>query len=232
MSAELPSPVVSAISFVGRSGGAIKSLAGFRKPQHSVPDAANAATNGFLAKICASELAADAERLFQDVRTGLDYKRKDVSLSLASPSATLVTKAFLVELHYAVNEADPARYDVTTTMRELHDVTLARTEAFGRIFSGRFSEIEFGLKKGTRVEAVIDAIEALDGEGGITVDYPSDYRDCTIRVATVDAQVRCTGMSLELVFSRAGSPAELIDAFSEVRDAFQISKVLSGLIVV
>jgi hypothetical protein len=59
--------------------------------------------------------------------------------------------------------------------------------------------------------------------------YPSDYGDCTIRVEGVDADVRCTGGSLEVVFSRGGAPAELIDGFVSVRQAFQISKALSGL---
>jgi hypothetical protein len=229
-SAELPSHVVAAISFVGRGGGPIKLLGGFKKSQHSVPDAANAATNAFLAKICASELAAEAETLFQEVRTGLAYKRKDVSLSVTSPFATLAAKDFSVELVYAVDEADPARYRLTTTLRDLHAVALGRSEAFGRIFAGRFSEIEFALKKGARVEAVIDAIEALDDENGLRVDYPSDYGHCMISVEGVDAQVRCSGMALEVIFPRAGAPAELIDAFAVVRDAFQISKVLSGLI--
>jgi hypothetical protein len=230
MAGELPSHVVASIAFVGRSGGLVKSLSGFRKPQHSVPDAANATTNAFLAKICAGELGADAERLFQDARTGLGYKRKDVSLNVASPTATLTAKDFTLELAYALEETDPARYRVTTTLRDLHDEALARTAGFGRIFAGRFSEIEFGFTKSARVEAVIDAIEALDGEEGLTANYPSDYRQCVIGVAGVDAQVRCTPGALEVVFPRNGAPAELIDAFAAIRDAFQISKVLSGLL--
>ncbi|MEY4939616.1 MAG: hypothetical protein RIQ93_1351, partial [Verrucomicrobiota bacterium] len=86
------------------------------------------------------------------------------------------------------------------------------------------------LDKGAKVEAVIDVIEALDGEGGLAVNYPSDYRDCVIQVEGVDAEVRCTGATLEIVFPRAGAPVELIDGFAAVRGAFQISKILAGLI--
>jgi hypothetical protein len=230
MLGELPSHVVGAINFIGRGGGLVKSLSGFRKPQHSVPDAANSTTNAFLAKICSSELTEESEKLFQEVRTGLGYKRKEVSLSITSPTATLTAKDFSVEIFYTLDERDPARYLTTQTMRELRDTEFARTEAFTNVFAGRFSEIEFALKKGARVEAIIDAIEALDGENGISVNYPSDYHACVIRVEGVDAQVRCTGAALEVIFSRAGGPAELIDAFAAVREAFQISKVLSGLI--
>jgi len=206
-------------------------LSGFKKGHHSLPDAANAATNAFLGKICAQELSDGAERLFQDVRSGLGYKRTQIALSVTSPLAVLGAKEFSVEWFYALEEREPARYSVTTTLRGLMSVELTRTEEFARIFSGRFTEISFALKKGARVEAVIDAVEELELGDGLTVAYPSDCRDCTISVEGVDATVRCTGAALEVVFPKPGGPAELIDAFAAVRDAFRISKGLSGLIV-
>ncbi len=230
MAEELPSRVVASIAFVGRSGGQVKALAGFKKGHHTVPDAANATTNAFLGKICDTELAEEAERLFQAVRAGLGYKRKDVALSVTSPLAVLTARDFTVEIFYALEERDAARFGVTTTLRELGDAALARREEFARIFAGRFTEIVFALKKGVRVEAVIDAIEALDGEGGLEVSYPSDCSECTIRVDGVEADVRCTGAALEVRFPRGAAPAELIERFAAVREAFQISKVLSALI--
>ncbi len=227
---ELPSRVISSIAFVGRGGGHVKSLAGFRKGHHTLPDTANAVTNAFLGKICDTELSTEAERLFQAARTGLGYKRKDIALSVTGPLALLTSRDFAVEIAYALEEHDAARYAVTTTLRDLHDAGFARREEFSRIFAGRFTEIVFSLKKGARVEAVIDAIEALDGEGGLSVRYPSDYRDCVVRVDGVDAEVRCTSATLEVIFPRGWAPAELIDAFAAVREAFQISKALSGLI--
>ncbi len=230
MAAELPERIVTSLAFTGRGGGAVKQLAGFKKSHHSVPDAANATTNAFLGKICETELAEEAERLFQEVRTGLEYKRKDIALTVTSPLAVLTAKDFAVEMLYALEETDPARYAVTTTLRDLRDLETAQRPEFARIMAGKFTEITLGLKKGVRVEAVIDAIEALDGEGGIGVEYPSDCRECTVRVEGVDAAVRCTGMSLEIVFARGGGPAELLAAFAAVREAFQISKALAGMI--
>ena len=227
---ELPSRVIADICFVGRGGGAVKALDGFKKGHHTVPDEANATTNGFLAKICERELAEEAEKLFQSVRASLGYKRKDVSLTVASPAAVLTAKDFTVEISYALEANDPARYAITTFLRSLRSEAVARADGFSQTFAGRFSEISFTLKKAAKVEAVIDVIEALDGEGGLAVNYPSDYRECMIGVEGVDAEVRCTGGSLEIVFPRAGAPVELIDGFAAVRGAFQINKVLAGLI--
>lgn len=230
MTDALPSRIVTEIAFVGRGGGLVKALSGFKKSHHTVPDAANATTNAFLGKIAESEIAAEAEALFQAVRTGLGYKRKDVTLSVASPGAVLTAKDFVVEIFYALEAAAPARYETTTTLRNVRSADLMRTEEFARIFAGRFSELFFGLKKGVRVEAVVDAIEAADGAGGLAVSYPSDCRECEIGVEGVPARVRCTGAALELIFPRAGAPAELVDAFAAVRAAFAISKELRGLI--
>ncbi len=230
MADELPSRVIASIAFVGRSGGQVKALSGFKKGHHTLPDATNAVTNAFLGEICGAELAEEAEKVFQEARAGLGYKRKEVALSVTSPLAVLTAKDFTLEIFYALEERDAARYAVTTTLRELRDAELAKREEFARIFSGKFTEISFALKKGVRVEAVIDAIEALDGEGGLGVSFPSDCSECTIRVEGVDAEVRCTGATLEVVFPRGCAPAELIEAFGAVREAFQISKVLGGLI--
>ena len=230
MPRELPSSIIAAISFIGRGGGMVKTLRGFKKSHHQVPDAANAVTNAFLGKICGAELAEEAEKLFQGARTALGYKRRDIALAVASPLATLTARDFTVEILYELEAANPARYAVTTTLHDLRSAELARQAEFDGVFRGRFSEIAFLLKKGARVESVIDAIEGLDGKCNLSVAYPSDCHDCTIRVEGVDAEVRCTPATLEVIFPRAGSPAELIDAFAAVRDAFQISKALSGLI--
>ena len=215
---------------VGRGSGLVKTLGGFRKAHHTVPDAVNAATTAFLGKLCAGDLAEEGEKFFQAAKGALGYKRAQLTLEVASPTAVLTAKDFTVEISYALEANEPARYAITTFLRGLRSEAVARAEGFSQTFAGRFSEISFTLKKAAKVEAVIDVIEALDGEGGLAVNYPSDYRECMIGVEGVDAEVRCTGGSLEIVFPRAGAPVELIDGFAAVRGAFQINKVLAGLI--
>jgi len=142
----------------------------------------------------------------------------------------LTARDFTVEIAYALEEADSARYAVTTTLRDLKDADLVRTEGFTSVFTGAFAELRFELARGVAVEAVIDAVEALDGEGGLRVGYPSDCRDCEITVDGVDAVVRCSGVALDVVFPRPGGPAELLDAFAAVREAFRLSRALAALV--
>lgn len=230
MPGDLPSSLVADLTFVGRTGGLVKALRGFRKTHHSVPDAVNPATLGFLARLCAEELAEEAETLFQSARTALAYKRKDITLAVTSPSAVLTARDFTVELAYSLEEADPARYTVTTTLSALRDLDVGRSPELTGVFARRFSELSFTLRQGTRVEAVIDAVESLEPATGLSVTYPSDCRDCTLAVDGVDAVVRCNGASLEVVFPRPGAPTELLEAFAAVREAFQLSKPLKGML--
>lgn len=230
MAESLPPRIIAEIHFIGRSAGQVKALSGFKKGHHTLPDAANATTNAFLGRLCLAELTAGAERIFQDVRTGLGYKRKDLALSISSPAATLTAKDFVLEMAYALEDAEPSRYAVVSTLRGLRNAEVVRLPEFARVFAGQFSELGFALQKGGRVESVIDAIEALEADSGLTVDYPSDCRACTVRAAGVAAEVRFSGHSLEMIFPRAGAPGELMDAFEELRAAFQISKALAGLV--
>jgi len=227
-----PQPFVSRLSLVGRRTGRVKALAGFKKQHHTVPDAVNAATSAFLGKLCAGELAAEAEQWFQRTKSAFGYKRAELTLELASPAAVLAAKDFTLEIAYALEAADPAGYSVTHTLHNLSGGELVEQPEFEELFARMFEGMVFGLTKGTPVEAVIDAVEARARADGLTVSYPSDCRHCVLAVVGVDAAVVCDGATLEMRFPRPGSPRELVAAFAAVRSAFALSKdaVLAGLL--
>jgi len=231
-SAEDPHQFVSQISLVGRSGGSVKALAGFKKAHHTVPDAVNAATTAFLGKLCVSELTQEGEDYYQRTKAALAYKRTDLALEVTSPTAQLTTKDFVLEFMYSLEKDEPERYAIRRTLHSLRDPGLVRRPEFDDLFPGVFGGIVFGLTKGARVEAVIDAVEALDGESSLAVHYPSDCRQCVLTVERVGGEVIFDGGSLEMRFPKNGSPRELVAAFEKVRAAFVLSKnrVLAGLL--
>ena len=231
-SAASANPYVSRLSLVGRSTGLVKSLSGFRKQHHTVPDAVNAVTTAFLGKLCAGELAEEAEGFFQRSKAALAYKRTDLSLEVASPVAVLTAKDFTLELAYALERSNAAGYEVTRTLHGLRDGGLVARPEFNGLFAAMFTGMVFGLAKGVKVEAVIDAVEARGGEDGLAVSYPSDCRHCVLIVDGVAAEVLCDGATLEMRFPKPGSPAELVAAFAAVRSAFALSRnrVLAGLL--
>ena len=223
---------VSRVRLVGHAGeGAVKTLPGFKKGRHAVPDAVTPATQAFFARLCEELVAEEAEGWFQRARAELSYKRKELTLEVTSPLAVLTAKDFSFEIQYELNARDASVYSGRRTLHELEAGRLG-APAFEALFAGQFSEIAFDLKKGVQVEAVIDAVEDLDGQGGLQVDYPSDYSNCTLRVDDVEAEVVCDGVSLAMIFPRAGGPMELVEAFCAVRRVFVLSKrsALAGLL--
>ncbi len=229
--ADDPRTFIAQLSLLARGSGLVKTLRAFDKSRHKVPDAVNSATSGFLAKLCAAELAEEAEAMFQRARALLSYKRKEISLDVTPPHAALSAKDFTWELDFALDETEPASFVTTRTLHGLRSGDLVRTAEFDALFAEQFSAIVFGLKKGVRVEAVIDAVEDLE-ESELKVEYPSDCRACTLTVPGVEAQVVCDGATLEMQFAKSGSPRELIEAFAEVRRAFALTKSgpLAGLL--
>lgn len=225
---------ISQVRLTGGATGAVKALRAFDKSRHSVPDAVNAATGAFLARLCAGELAEEAETMFQNARAALGYKRAGIALDVGAGVATLTTKDFCWELSYALEPADPARWALTRSLHGLCSAELVQVDEFNRLFAGQFDAVVFDLARGVRVEAVIDAVEALDAEaeGALSVDYPSDCSRCVLSAPGVTARVECDGASVAMRLRRAGSPAECFAEFEALREAFRLSKdaVLAGLI--
>lgn len=223
---------VSRVRMVGDLGeGMVKSLPGFKKGRHSVPDALSPATRAFFGRLCEDHIGPEAEEWFQRARAELNYKRRELTLEVTSPHAVLTAKDFIFEIAYALSPDDPTRYIGRQTLSEVQAGCLGGA-AFEQLFAGQFSEIVFDLTKGVSVEAVIDAVEDLDGATGLRVDYPSDCSSCVLKVEGVEADVHCDGGSLSMRFARAGGPTELIEAFAALRHAFRLSQktALAGLL--
>jgi hypothetical protein len=227
-----PPSFVSRLSLAGRRSGRVKTLAGFNKQHHTVPDAVNGATSAFLGKLCSSELTAEGEKWFQRSKAAFAYKRADLTLEVMSPVAVLTAKDFTLEIAYALEPADPSSYGLTHTLHGMGDGKLVERPEFDELFARMFDRIVFTLTQGASVEAVIDAVETQAGAGGVAVSYPSDCRHCVLRVTGVEAEVVCDGATLEMRFPRPGSPREVVAAFVEVRSAFALTKnrVLAGLL--
>src|SRR5258708_20880891 len=224
------SGTIASVSLIGTSTGLVKQLSGFKKGHHTLPDAANDTTNAFLAKICSDELATEAEKFFQKAKASLDYKRKDSTLVVGSPLALLTARDFTLEISFSLDAENPASYVVNRTLRDVHEAELFFNPAFNEVFSRQFQILSFALRSGTRVEAVIDAVE--DGAfEGLTVTYPSDCRECTLSIPGVNAEIRCTATALELVFPRPCSPLELIEGFQKVCATFQTSPELRAILI-
>ena len=223
--------VLRSLSLVGRVGGEVRHLAGFDRKRHTVPEQANGTTQAFLAKLCAGDLAGEAEGLFRQARERFGYKRREISLAVDGGVARLEAKDFVLELRCELEAAEPSRYFFETELTQVGSRDLLDTEAFGAAIGRRFDRLRCGFRLGASVEAVIDAVEA-DETGDLTVDYPSSCAECSVRIEGMDAEIVVTGAMLEVRFRRLATAGELLQAFESVGERFAASPGLADLVAV
>lgn len=214
------------IRWTGTTRGLVKNLPAFNKKRHNVPEAATPAAAAFLAKLLAPQIEAEAEAFFQKARAALNYKRADISLSLGESAALLAARDFSLEWSGALDPANPAEWTRTLALHSLRERAVLDSPQFDSLLDGAFTALEFTLSKPVRVEAVIDAVEALDAKGNtpaLAVEYPSNCAHCTLRAKDAGAAAVFTGAELRMEFDRPGSPKELAEAFARIRHAFDLS---------
>jgi len=208
--------VLKSSSFEGVSSGHVKKLSGFKKGIHRVPDLANDTTNRFLAKICEAELAEAGESLYQRLKVGLDFKRKDLNLSIDSPSALLSGKEFVFEIAYELDSDVPSTYQIVTTLSGLNHVGILKSDVFNEICQGLFNRFSYGFTDAVQIEEVIDMIEECS-RPGIRVEYPSDCRECSVFLEGFSGQILCQQFSLDIMLSTKSSPKPFLSGFEALR---------------
>ncbi|MDR1498618.1 MAG: hypothetical protein LBS59_09530 [Puniceicoccales bacterium] len=228
---------IQQIQWVGTSRSLVKNLPAFDKKRHSVPETASPTTAAFLSKLIAPQINADAETFFQKTRTALEYKRTDISLSSGTGSALLTTRDFSIEWNSTLDPSNPSEWSRSFTLHSLHKLSVLESPRFNALLDAAFTTLEFTLHKPVCIEAVIDAVEALDptpetGAPPIEITYPSHYAYCTLHVHGISATVVFSGSGLRMEFAQPGSPKELADAFDRTRHAFDLtgSASLSSLV--
>ncbi|MDQ8202421.1 hypothetical protein [Pelagicoccus sp. SDUM812003] len=218
------------LTLVGKVWGELRRLSAFDKKRHTVPDKVTPVTQGFLERLCEEELTEDAEELFQAARQQFGYKRKEISLDVGAGYGRLECKDFLLELRYELDEEDPSRYSLETSVTPLASRDLLESEAFAAAVGSRFDRLRCGLSGKVSVESVIDAVEEEES-GDLSVDYPSDCRHCTVAIDGVAAEIFLDGAILEVRFGKLVTAGSLLAAFESVSERFAAAEGLADLLV-
>lgn len=201
----------------GCEGGEVRRLPGFLKGRHTVPEGHNAATEGFAGRIGAALVAERAEERFQAVREAFAFKRREVELSAEEGSALLVTPRFRWQLVLGLDPEDCTRWQMTSELHELDELSLLGEEPLNRAFPADFETLVFPLERSLAVEALVDACE----EAELPVDYPGDCRECALPLTAAEATLRFDGACMELSFRSPRGPAALLEGYREAAEAFR-----------
>jgi hypothetical protein len=202
------------IFFSREESGNIKSLSGFKKGFHRVPERITRATESFLSDISATEIKDEAENIFQRLKASLNYKRRDIELNYGDGSASIIAKDFDVDIFISQNSADPSEYVLQVELKNIRSPEIIVSDTLNKIFSREFDSLTFEFKDAIRIEDIIDKIEALDNDN-ISIDYPGDYDYCKISIEGLYSEIEITSSSFKIVNPAPTSPKKLLDSFFE-----------------
>lgn len=191
----------------GTETGAIRSLNGFSRGYHKVPDRLSESADGWCNRLLADTVAEELQTLYQNARDVLGLKRKD----LRKEADTLDAPAFRYIVVTGQNPEDPSEYYITRRL-ELRQGWAAHREALDELFSDEFQRlvVEFDSMEDS-FDALVDRLEDISESSGGDVD--DDDRDQRVTYSrdgasfTFDLKKR----RVEIAFGRK-SALDLVDA--------------------
>jgi hypothetical protein len=215
---------------IGAKPGAVKNLPGFRKGFHKIPATLpDMMLERQIGAICAPELEPLATGLFEKLRAARGYKRKEISLAVDAPNATLTTVDFILDISYTLGPDDPSDYLLTYDLHTIRDIGIFADGSLNDVFAGVFNRVAFSFGASIRMEDLIDELEDAPG-GASNLRYPPDCSECSVRLPGFAGEVRVTPRSLEVISPAAASPAELVKTFVEASSVLAANPTLEKLI--
>jgi uncharacterized caspase-like protein len=189
---------------------AVKQLSGFER-HYTVPKEVADFAERFIQKIAAGDIKERVENRAKQVRSALGLKRTGIRVE----DDRIITDDFEYSIWCEQNPSDAGE---AIFYEELSSVSPAAyaNPAFEELFSASFDQMILHPSKPIDVSHVIDALEALDSEH-ITIDYPTNAKRCTIRIAGSSTKLIVTKDSVKVFSDQQLSPNELIDALRETR---------------
>ncbi len=209
------------VSLLGEKEGRIRSLQGFQKTHH-VPDRVSGATERFVASVGEKDLRDYVDSLYAKLKEQFGYKRRAIDSETSESGATIQTNDFTVNIALSQHKDAPSKYIVTTEVTDVREPNAVTTKAFDNVFSSVFNSITFGSDDASAfdVEQVVDAIEAIDDDSRISVQYPANCSECIITLPGslyYEIVVTSCTFSLRETEGAATKPSELIDGFKQAQ---------------
>jgi len=196
--------------------GNVRSLSGFLRGRHRVPDQVNSTTESFVAKISSKDVEEETNEIFKSLRKNFGYKRQDIRCSMDEGSATILTKNFEVRITVTLNSDDPSIYVWRIEVLNFHNPAVLESIEFDAVFPDTFTALEFEPVEKISVEQVVDAIEKLNLKE-VTVDYPADLSSCTIKVEGFSWAILVGRRSFQIARQTPQSPRALVSGLFEAQ---------------
>jgi uncharacterized caspase-like protein len=189
----------------------IRSLSGFSKKFHHVPDNVSHSTKGFVEKISTGEIEERMNGVFESIKKNMNYKRSDVE----AEAGRILTPDFEYATFCNQDEDDPSMAVITEELVNVKP-SVFEDDGFNRVFDSRFSQIVFEFPHKIDTKSFIDLIQDL-GRDDLEVDYDKSGSWFTLSFEDVNFSVRVERREFVFQSPRMKTPKELLQGFYDVQ---------------
>lgn len=189
----------------------IRSLSGFIRGRHRVPESNNSATESFVESISQKEIEEEIEKVHGLIRAHMKYKRKDLIVD----TGHIVTPDFEFWVECSQDPEDPSEAVISHRLTNISPAIID-DDGFNEVFDGSFDEITFNFRKSVDIEDLIDQLEELDEEN-VELDFPPDCSYCDLVIEGSKLKIRIEENGVTIHAPSASAPKTLVQSFINVQ---------------
>ncbi len=219
------------ISFISEENGTVKSLPGFIKGSHTVPNRVSHNADTFIKNIGQRLVDVEISEISQQLQKELKYTRTKIKATTDSGSGSIETHDFDYSIYIYQSESDPGIYLLSRTLEYIKNPEIINNPLFNQIFDNKFDNLRFATPKRINIIKLIDKIEELNDNDIFQVDYdPSDLSNCTISIANNNLFIFVTKDAFSFRSDIKCSPLELVEEYQITQKTLAsspISKMLN-----
>lgn len=208
---------IGSVTLLGQQSQSVRSLSGFNKKTHKVPDRVSDATASFVARIASEEIEQDIHRTFAALRSAFKFKRADLDVTnRGDGTATIITPYFNYSIAVELDREQTSKVVFRRTVDAIKEPAFIFSAAFAEVFANVFDTVELDMPSVVELDAVIDRIEELDDDR-IRLDYDPDVTYCRLHVAGVAGIITVTPHTLAIVHTGPQPPQLLLQSLLAIQ---------------
>ncbi len=210
----------SNVTLLSEEDGEVKSLPGFKKGFHRVPNSQHKSADSFI-KDCGAKIVNDEiHEIADQIKEKLNYKRKELEVSPEGSTRSINTPDFTYSMEIYQSDEDPGDYILLRKLEGFSNSSAILEDELNSIFSNYFEKLEFDLPNSINVKKLIDRIEGFDDDSPISVNYNhADTSTCTVSIDGLDYDIVVAADTVSIVSNYQTSPVNLIIAYRETYKA-------------
>ncbi len=203
----------------------MRSLSGFIKGRHHVPQWNSGAAESFVQDISQKEIEEEIEEVHGEIRSHMNYKRKDMIVD----AGHIVTPDFEFWVETRQDSEDPSQAIISRRLTNISP-KIIDDDGFNQVFESSFEDITFEFKEEVDVKDLIDQLEELDAKN-VELDYDADCSSCDLTIEGSNLEIRITANGVTVHAPQPTTPKKLVQGFFGVQKALvgnPVQKAIAG----